>query len=425
MKIVDLGMNGEGVAREGGKVYFVRGALPGEEVRVKSIEEKPKFCKGEVIEILEKSADRASSPCPYFGKCGGCDLQHFKYPAQLEFKRKLVKNTMKKVAGIDVSVEETVPSGEEFFYRNKSVFPIFEENGETKLGMFKAESREALEINKCLLAKPGINEVLSLTSQFLHERQREGARYLVVRESAGEFLITLVCEKQPSYARDYLDFLKAHIEKFSFELNFLKSEKQILSDEFVKLYGSGKIESQEFGILQSINSASFMQINDDVKERLYMAVLEEISAGDEVLDAYCGAGLLSAIMAKKAKFVYGIEIVKPAVNRAKVLAKENNIENIDFVCGDCAFLVPKILKKMSRPIVVLDPPRKGCDKKVLDAVAASGAEKIIYISCNPISLAQNLKVLIPAGYRIVKLQPFDMFPQTANVETLCVLEKSN
>lgn len=423
MKIVDLGMSGEGIARLGGKVYFVRGALPGEEVMVETVEERPKFCKARALEILKNNPDRQIPPCPYFGECGGCDIQHMSYAAQLEFKRNLVKNTIKKVAGVEVEVEPTVPSEKEFFYRNKSVFPIFEEGNKTRLGMFKAASHDAIEIKECKIAKEGINKVLSLTRDFFKGMDREGARYLVVRESASQFLITLVCEKRPSYVLEYVDFLKKNLDFFSFDINILKSEKQILSDQFIDVHGSGKIENQEFGILQSVNSASFMQINDAVKQKLYSSVLDEISAGEEVLDAYCGAGLLSAIIAKKAKFVYGIEIVKPAIESAKLLAKENNILNAEFHCGDCANLVPKILKKLSRPIVVLDPPRKGCDKKVLDAVTASGAEKIIYISCSPISLAQNLKLLIPAGYHITKLQPFDMFPQTANVETLCVLEK--
>lgn len=424
MKIIDLGMNGEGIAREEGKVFFVKGGLVGEEVSVKNIVEKSKFCNCEVDKIIEKSGDRVDPLCPYFSVCGGCQLQHLSYEKQLEFKRKLVKNTLKKVGGIDVEVEPCIASSQEYNYRNKNVFPVFNSKGHSQLGMFLENSKQCVAVEECFIADEDINRVVKVTNNFLKDKCVDGFRYLVVRVIDKKLIITMVTEKKEiPFLKKYLQILQMNFKDFSLNLNINEDKKSILSNNFINVFGSD-IEIITSGIKHKINAGSFIQINNQIREKLYAQVVDNFSEDDTVVDAYCGAGLLSALIAKKVHYCYGVEISDEAIKIANEMQRENEIHNLFFIHGDCDKEIPSLLVNMEEDFaVILDPPRKGCSEGVLRGVLAVKPYKVIYVSCNPITLAKDLKILVEGGYIVKKVQPFDMFPQTSNVETLVILEK--
>ncbi len=425
MKVVDLGINGEGIAKEDGKVYFVKGALVGEDVTVKKCVEKSRFTNCEVDRILVKSKDRVKPQCPYFSVCGGCQIQHLCYEKQLEYKQKLVKETLKKVGGFDTEVEECIASPKEYFYRNKNVFPVFFEDGHSQIGMFMENSKTCVEIEKCFIAEPEINRVLKITSDFLKDKFIEGFRYLVVRSVDGKVIITLVVEKKEiSFLKKYLQTLQMNLKDFILNLNINTDKNTILSNEFISVYGDDSIATEDMGIQHSINAGSFIQVNNEIREKLYASVLENFSENDIVIDAYCGAGLLSAMIARKVRYCYGVEISTEAIKAANDMQRKNKIDNLYFINGDCDKEIPSLLENIEEEFsVILDPPRKGCTENVLNGIVAVRPQKVVYVSCNPITLAKDLKILVNGGYKLKKVQPFDMFPQTSNVETLVILEK--
>ena len=447
VKIDKLGMNGEGVARplrDAGdvipvgesdninkdlqKVTFVDFALPNEVVDIDIVADKSKFCTARLVEVVEPSADRLVPSCPYFTKCGGCNLQHLQYNKQLEFKQNLVKETLFKVGGIDADVLPCVASSE-LGYRNKAVFPLGKQ-----IGMFESNSHNIIPIDKCLLMNDKINLTLKLVKDWIQENnlktfdfeQYKGLlKYLVVR-SVGEQ--TLVCLVSTSSDIKHLDKLTEKLKElgeFGLYININNQHNSIiLGRDYKHIAGIKSIKLNEFGIGYNIDVASFLQVNNDIKTKMYTEVINRVGGG-VVIDAYAGAGLLSATLSKSASKVISVEIVPQASEKAKQLVKSNNITNMEVINGDCTKVIPNLIKKVQsenkgvKCSVVLDPAHVGCSPQVIDAVKT--ADQIIYIACNPIALAKDLKVL-QNTHKIVKIEPYDMFPQTKHVETLAILE---
>ncbi len=452
LKIDKLGMNGEGVARPNDyndlqKVTFVDFALPDEVVEVEIVNEKSKFCNAKLKEVIESSADRVEAPCPYFTRCGGCNLQHLKYDKQLEFKTNLVKETLFKVGGLDIEVLPCVSSSE-YGYRNKGVFPLGK-----NIGMFELNSHNIVPIDKCLLMNDKINLTLNLVREWISENNIKTfdfntykglLKYLVVRSVGEQTLVCLVATSSDIKHLDKLtDKLKA-LGEFGLYININNQHNSIiLGRDYKHIAGIKAIELEEFGIKYDIDVASFLQVNNDIKTKLYSEVIGQIGGG-VVIDAYAGAGLLSAVMSKSASKVYSVEIVPQASDKARQLVKTNNIINMEVINGDCTKILPNLIKKVQSEIksqnkttpsvdidnneinlnqkctVVLDPAHVGCSPEVIDSVKC--ADQIIYIACNPIALAKDLKVL-QNTHKIVKIEPYDMFPQTKHVETLAILER--
>ena len=308
-----------------------------------------------------------------------------------------------------------------------------------KVGLYRLNSHNIVDIEHCLLQKNNINKLIDVFNIYLKsskctifdETTKTGLlKTLVAREIQNQILITVVIngDDLPD-KQNLIDLLKNNFDNFGLNLNINKlCNNVILSNKFVELYGIKNIEVCENDITYNINNKSFLQVNEDIKNKIYSSVFEEI-CDDIVIDAYSGAGLLSALMAKHAKKVYGIEIVKPATEIADNLKQQNNICNLSNINGDCAEELPKLLKILTMQerknlSIILDPPRKGCDNKVLSSIKNVMPKKIIYISCNPSTLARDLNILLADNnYQIKKIQPYDMFPQTKHVETLAILEK--
>ena len=445
LKIDKLGMNGEGVARPNGdglqKVTFVDFALPGEEIEAEIISEKSKFCTARLQQVVSASEDRVIAPCPHFTKCGGCNLQHLKYDKQLEFKQNLVKETLFKVGGLDLDVLPCVSSAE-YGYRNKAVFPLGKE-----IGMFANNSHNIVPIDKCLLMNDKINLTLKLVKEWIAENNIKTfdfnnfnglLKYLVVRSLNNQTLVCLVSTSRDIKHLDKLADKLNTLGQFGLYININNQHNSIiLGREYIHVAGIKSITLEEFGIKYDIDVASFLQVNNSIKTKMYSEVIDSVGGG-VVIDAYAGAGLLSATMAKSASKVYSVEIVPQASEKARQLVKLNNISNIEVINGDCTKIVPNLIKKVQNEImqsankdinkndakqkcsVVLDPAHVGCSPQVIDAVKT--ADKIIYIACNPIALAKDLKVL-QNTHKITKIVPYDMFPQTKHVETLAILER--
>ena len=433
LKIDKIGMNGEGVARSSDdklqKVTFVDFALPDEVVDVEIVNEKSKFCNAKLIEVIESSCDRVEAPCPYFTKCGGCNLQHLKYDKQLEFKTNLVKETLFKVGGLSLDVLPTVVSVE-YGYRNKAVFPLGR-----NIGMFESNSHNIIPIDKCLLMNDKINLVLNVVRNWITENNIKTfdfntykglLKYLVVRSVGNQTLVCLVATNSDIKCLDRLTESLKSIGEYGLYININNQHNSIiLGRDYKYIAGIKAISLEEFDIKYDVDVASFLQVNNDIKIQLYSEVISHIGGG-VVIDAYAGAGLLSASLSKYASKVYSVEIVPQASEKARQLVKSNNITNMEVINGDCTKIVPNLIKKIKmenkdkKCSVVLDPAHVGCSPEVINAVKM--ADQIIYIACNPIALAKDLKVL-QNTHKIIKIQPYDMFPQTKHVETLAILER--
>jgi len=433
LKILRLGINGEGVSKGENeefldKVCFVPFSLPNEVVDVDIVQNKKSYCLCKVNNIIESSDNRINPPCKYFGKCGGCDIQHMDKPLQQCFKRDKIRDAIIKISGEHVDVYETVGCND-FAYRNKMVYPIVNIEKRLKIGMFSASSHSIVDIDNCLLAKDVINRIYIVSKKYFESsdfigydftKKKGDLKYLVVRVHANKALVTIVATKKVDLNK-YYNILKENFENnIGISLIISDSQNEIMSGKYTWLAGLKNLEIEEFGIKYQVDNRGFMQVNDEIKAKLYEQVLEEIRDRDHVIDCYSGAGLMSAIVSKKCKSVVGIEINESASKSAKALAKDNNLGNVYFLTGDVKKCIDNVLEE-SKDVIILDPPRSGCERVVLEKIISNKIKKIIYISCDPATLARDIGIL-KYKYDIKKVIPWDMFPQTKHVETLCVLE---
>ena len=450
-----IGSNMEGIVRIENFVCFVPYALVGEKIKFKvlKITKNIAFCK--LLEVLTPAEERVRPRCKVYEKCGGCQLQHLRYKEQLKLKSELVKDCLKKIANIEFNVPQTVKSDNEYEYRNKLQLPVRNSMG-NKIGFFAQNSHRIVEITDCPIQKNWASGVIDAVKNYVNksgvsaycEETGEGLiRHVVVRETSGILCITIVINGSDLPCADLLIAkLKEKFITFSLFINENRlNNNVILGDKFSLIYGRSYLEEEDFGVKYHVVPNSFIQINDQIKRKLYSDVIKTLDLDDNVsvIDAYSGAGLMTALIAKHAKSVYGIEIVQDAVNSANELLKENSITNVQNVCAPCEEYLPKLIKRLKekgdKTYLVLDPPRKGCDKNVLDAILTSKPEKIVYVSCSPQTLARDLGILVgtliyengelkkavnnSGIYKITKIQPYDMFPQTKHIETVVALRK--
>lgn len=414
LEIFDYGMNGEGVGKRDGKVILVENALKNEIINCIITKDYDNYATAQIEALLTESSNRETPPCPYFGKCGGCNLQHMAYNEQLNFKTELVKKTLKKIANIDCKVSNTISSDYLFEYRNKVSFDV--KNG--ICGFFKKESKDLIEINKCLLLNDNFNKILNIFQNFLkkHQKNAKFVKNLVIREINSQILICVVTKEKIDLSNFILD-LKTQVSNFGlFELINKRNDSVVLSGKANWIHGLKKIDINNFNLNYQLDILSFHQTNLDIQDKLYNKVLDAISKNTIVINGFSGQGLLSAIIAQKAKYVYGIEINTSAHKQAENLKATNQIKNLTNICGD----FHKEFENLTTcDALILDPSKKGCGKDTMKKV--KGIREIIYISCNPIALAKDLLEL-KEDYDIVEIQPFDMFPQTKNVETFVKLK---
>lgn len=439
VNITGLGSSGEGVGKADGFTFFVHGALPGEKISVKLFQVKKSYASGRILNILEESSQRVKPQCAFYEKCGGCQLQHLSYEGQLAVKRQQVKDAIERIGHITgCEVLPVLGMENPWHYRNKMQFPAAKTEGKIQIGCYAALTHNVINIDDCLIQKQANNKIMQVVRQWMQqfniaaydETTGKGVvRHVMGRVGAktGEVMAVIVtaCYDIP-HAGELVTMLKTEVDGLkSIVQNINKKRTNIIMGAKNRvLYGKSTIKDRLGNLKFNISPLSFFQVNSAQTEKLYATALDfaALSGKETVIDCYCGTGTISLYLAQKARKVYGIEIVEPAIKDANENAKVNNIANAEFICGDAAVEMPALLKSGVKPdTVLLDPPRAGCDKKVLAAIAGVKPEKIVYVSCNPASLARDMAFLTENGYKAVKAQPVDMFPMTVHIETVVLL----
>ncbi len=458
--ITDLGCNGEGIAKVGDVTCFIPFTLIGEKVEFKVLKVAGNVAYCKQLEIITPADNRVRPRCPVFTKCGGCQLQHQKYVEQLKLKRKIVKTCFKKIANLDVTVLKPVRSDVEYEYRNKLQLPVRQQNGEIVLGFFAENSHRVINVQSCPIQQPWTEEIIKVIRTFMcyynisayNDETKQGLiKHVVARNVSGNVLLVLVINgKKLPYYKKLIEMLNENLHTYSLFISENTAENNVILGKEIKLlYGQESYFAVDNGIKYSIGPGSFMQVNDSVRTKLYNEVIKCANPTENIvcIDAYSGAGLLTAMLAKKSLKAIGIEIVKEAVENANILRQENDLNDKMFnYLGACEDLLPNIIETERNSngeiVLVLDPPRKGCDKKVLQAILDSKPNKVIYVSCSPQTLARDVGVLVGSLsyqdsvivrnekytplYEVEMVKPFDIFPQTKHVETIvCLTLKTN
>ncbi|HAT4113523.1 TPA: 23S rRNA (uracil(1939)-C(5))-methyltransferase RlmD [Clostridium perfringens] len=443
--IISQGYEGEGIAKIDNKYpIFIEGALKGEKVKVRIVKVNKNFAYGKLMEVLEASEERVNPPCAIYKRCGGCKLQHASYKAQLDFKWDRVKDCVSKIGKLDPSIVK-YPLGMEnpWRYRNKVQLPIGLINGEVKIGFFAPRSHDIIDMESCLIQDEIGDKVVKLTREWIEkfnirpynvdgEYDEKGiVRHIMIRRgfTTNEVMVVLVTngENLP-HKEEFVDLMVKNIPGIKSVIQNINSKKTnvILGLESKTLWGEDTISDYIGDFRFNISPLSFFQVNPTQTEVLYGKALEyaNLTGNEEVFDAYCGTGTITLFLSQKAKKVYGVEIIPQAIDNAWINAKENKVENVEFFVGESEVVIPDLINKgVKADVVVVDPPRKGCDKKLLDAITNIDAKKIVYVSCDPSTLGRDLQVLEENGYKTLEVQPVDMFPNTSHVENVAKLIK--
>lgn len=443
MSITDIGTNGEGIGRIDGYTVFVEGALPEEVIKVLIVKTKKHFGYGKLLEILEPSPHRVTPACPVAAKCGGCQLQHLSYEGQLAFKTKKVKDHLERIGGFSgISVGYAKGMEEPWRYRNKAQFPVGGKTGEPEIGFYAKRSHRIIDTPVCMLQNEVNDRIVKIIRAFLAEYEiplydetihRGLVRHILTRmgRRTGEIMVCLVVNGRKLPHCDVLVERLREIEGMtSIVLNVNTDQTNvILGTEVHVLWGKETIRDYIGDVQFEISPLSFYQVNPLQTQVLYQTALDfaELEGNETVLDLYCGIGTISLFFAQKAKHVFGVEIVPEAIADAKRNAALNGMNNADFAVGAAEDVIPRLYeeKGITADVVVVDPPRKGCDSVLLDTIAAISPKKVVYVSCDSATLARDLAYLCPKGYTIEKVQVVDMFPHTVHVETVVLLSKLN
>ena len=434
IKIHNLGSSGEGVGKLGELIIFVEGALPGEEILAEIVTRKKNYAVGKLIEVVKPSIERVKPFCPLYNDCGGCQLQHLSYSAQLNWKRQQVVDAVERIGKLNgVEIFETLGMENPLHYRNKMQFPV---GKNLQIGCYARGSHKIIDTQACMIQNELndkiLNVVRNVAKKFQLQPYNEDTHKGFLRHVMGrigfngEFMIVLVTATK-NFPNEK-NFVRALVKELpnvtSIQQNVQTFKNNVILGRDTKiLFGKATIHDKIGNFTFNISARSFFQVNTVQAEILYKTALNfaELHGHETIIDAYCGTGTISLFMARKARKVIGIEVVSSAIADAKRNARENNIRNAEFMVGDAVKVLPRIFEPAD--VVIVDPPRAGCDKKVLETFAGMNPEKIIYVSCNPATLARDLKILYELGYRTKKIQPVDMFPFTSHVESVAQIEK--
>ena len=441
--VTGLGSTGEGVGKVNGFTVFAHGGLPGETVKVKLESVKKTYAMGRVVDILQTSADRCEPVCPIYEECGGCQLQHLNYEAQLKIKTQQVKDALTRIGHLKhVEVLPTLRATEPTFYRNKMQFPVATTEGQLEIGCFAAATHRVVDVNNCFIQKEKNNKIIGVVREWMQKyhipayNEDKGTgivRHVMGRVGVhtGDVMVVLVTATYDiPHVKELTKMLRDNIPGLkSFIQNINKRHTNVimgLKDRVI--YGKSTIRDTLGTLKFNISAQSFFQVNSEQAEKLYNKAVEfaGLTGKEIVFDVYCGTGTISLFLAKHAKAVYGIEIVPPAITDARRNAEDNHCDNATFLLGDAAQKLPELLEQGIKPdVVLLDPPRAGCEERVLSSIVHVKPKRIVYVSCNPSTLARDLAYLSSHGYNVPIVQPVDMFPQTAHVETVTLLQRKD
>ena len=416
-EITGYGSDGAGVGRIDGIAVFVPYSAVGDTVKVRIVSAHKSYMRGEITEILKPSADRSNAFCPSYTECGGCNISHLSYEAQLKYKRQKVADALRKIGGFNITVSDTIASDQIIGYRNKVRVHICRENGDVFAGFYKSKTHSSVKSAYCALQSAEnliiINEIIS----YITEKDAPvSSIYLRIIDQS--IMVSLEARSLHLPAEKELTArIKTACDSVSSIIISAQSKLRTL-------YGTAYQTDSLLGLKFNIHHDSFYQINKNICEKIYTHALGLLGDMKDktVFDIYCGIGTISLFLAKKAKRVVGIEYLPRSVKDARENARINNINNTEFYAGDAA----KVLHEMASggenaDYIVLDPPRKGCDVSLLNTIGTMKPEKIVYISCNCATLARDIKIISEYGYSTRSVTPFDMFPQTSHVETAVLM----
>lgn len=436
-----FGQDAQGVCRHEGMAVFVPGLLPGERALVRIVKPEKRYAFGRVEKLLEKSPSRAEPFCPIYKRCGGCVCQHMTYEASLAFKRQQVQDLLQRVGGLSIEVPPVWGMAHPFGYRNKGAYPVAQTDGASACGFFAPRSHDLVPLPEggCAIQGEDSAKATQAVLSWMRENSvpaydeqtgRGLVRHIMTRSTtSGELMVVVVVTRAdiPKASR-LIELLRAAVPGLCSVCLSVNSRRTnvILGTDIRVLWGKAAMEDTLCGLRFSVSPLSFFQVNPRQTERLYGLALEYagLTGAETVVDAYCGAGTISLLLAQKAKKVIGIEIVPEAIQNANENAARNGIANAEFHVGATEELLPKLVENGLRPdVIVLDPPRKGCDPAVLQAIIAAAPKRVVYVSCGAPTLARDAKLLAEGGYAAEKVQCVDMFCWTGAVETVMVLSQ--
>ena len=429
-----LSSNGSGIAKVSGYTLFIPQTLPEDVAEVLVLKTRSSYGYAKLLKIISPSPRRTDVPCPHFEKCGGCQLMMADYDYQKEAKKGFVQDALLHIGGIDRKVD-IIGADMPFRYRNKMIFP-FDKNG--NWGFYRERSHDVIPLSDCLLGDAKNKDIMGAIADYMktygisaydEENHKGIIRRVFIRNTKEEFII--VISANADFLPNSEELIKALLrvsEKISgIILNTNKSRTNlVLGEKNTVLWGKNTLSASLLGLNYEVSPESFFQVNPVQTEKLYSLALDfaDIKSDDTVLDIYCGIGTITLSAARKARRAIGVEVVEKAIENARENAEKNGVKNAEFYCGKAENIVPKLLKEGIIPdIVILDPARKGSDEKTLTAIAEAMPKRIIYVSCNPATLARDLKFLAGLGYETKKVTAVDMFPHTAHIETVALLSR--
>ncbi len=444
VEIIDNGFKGEGIAKIENFTIFVDGAIKGEKIKIKILKVTTSHAFGKIIEIIEKSENRIEEDCSTYKKCGGCELRHIDYETTINMKKYSVENTLKKtLSRKDIEVNEVIKMDNPYFYRNKLQYPIgVDDNNNPVMGVYAQRSHKIIETNECRIQNKLCQNIAKDIFKFIKENNIKvynektltgSIRHIIVRIGikTNEVLVTLVTNERKIEKENLL--VKYITEKYK-EIKTIakninpKNTNVVLGNKTEIIFGDGYIEDYIGKFKFKISPRSFYQVNPVQTEKLYSKAVEYagLTGEETIFDLYCGIGTIGIFASDNVKKIYGIETIKEAIDDAKENAKINAVNNSEFFVGDVEKVLPEFIKErnITADVIFIDPPRKGCDNTALETILNIEPKKIVYVSCNPASLARDLKTL-EEKYKIEKLAICDMFPFTHHVESVTMLYLKN
>lgn len=442
VKIEDMGKDGEGIGKVEGFTLFIKDAIIGDVVEAKLMKVKKNYGYARLINLVTPSPYRVEPKCPVYRQCGGCQIQALDYQEQLKFKERKVRGNLERIGGFkDIPMEPIMGMEEPYHYRNKAQFPIgTDKNGEIITGFYAGRTHDIIPNTRCYLGVDVNEEILNIVLNFMKtyhisaydESTGKGlVRHVLIRTgfTSKEIMVCLVLNgKKLPHSEKLVEELVKIQGMTSITLNVnTKKTNVILGDEIILLWGETYIKDNIGDIVYQISPLSFYQINPVQTRKLYETALEyaDLKGEETVWDLYCGIGTISLFLAQKAKQVYGVEIVSQAIEDAKRNASLNKIENAEFYVGKAEEVLPELYDKegIYADVIVVDPPRKGCDEKCLETIVKMAPKRVVYVSCDSATLARDLKYLCERGYEVRRVRACDMFPMTTHCEAVCLLSK--
>ena len=438
--IVSMGHSCEGVGKYKEFTVFIPFALVGEQVEVVITEVKKSYAKGKMLNIVKASPDRVEPKCEIYDQCGGCQIQHLNYEAQLKVKQQQVIDAIERIGKQEnVVIHPTIGAENPWNYRNKMQFPIARKGNDVVIGCYAQGTHAVIDTENCLIQNEANNTIANAVrgvirrlniSTYDEKTGRGVLRHVIGRVgSNGEVMVVLVTStdvlpKQEKIIAELQSNIPGLVSIMQ-NIN-MQNTNVIMGRRTLNLWGKLTITDTLGDFTFNISARSFFQVNTKQAEVLYNKAVEyaQLTGKETVIDTYCGTGTITLFLAKKAKKVYGIEIVEAAIKDANKNAENNNITNTEFLVGDATDVMPELYKIGVRPdVIVVDPPRAGCEKAVLENFAHLKPKRIVYVSCNPASLARDIAILSEFGYVAKEIQPVDMFSETSHIECVALLEK--